>query len=113
MSIHDDVPGAGPAPVDYDTVINHPVQFHRLPITYILQMVHMARQQHPYKVVGEPDTYSDYNQGWEDAANLIEELIIEAGLFQMRDLSEIIGLPMSETRPLAHSLLLTAYPKFA
>lgn len=102
---YQDVPGAGPAPVDYDTVIKHPTQFHRLQISYILQMVNLARQQHPYKIVGNRDTYSDYNQGWEDAANLIEDLIIEAGLFQMKDLSEIIGLPMSETRPLTHSLL--------
>jgi hypothetical protein len=105
MKDHEDVPGAGPAPVDYDTVIKHPVQFHRIPINYVLHMVHLAGQQHPYKIVGKPDTYSDYNQGWTDAVEIIEQLITEAGLFQMRELSEILGLSMEETRPIAHSLL--------
>lgn len=32
-------------------------------------------KQHPYKVAGEYDTYSDYNQGWEDACYEIEDII--------------------------------------
>ena len=31
------------------------------------------REMRPYKVPGKPESYSDYNQGWEDACDLILE----------------------------------------
>ena len=33
-----------------------------------------AEDVHPYKVAGQPETYSDYNQGWSDACGYISEL---------------------------------------
>lgn len=30
-----------------------------------------AEELHPYAVVGERETYSDYNQGWQDAVEYI------------------------------------------
>lgn len=102
---YQDVPGAGPAPVDYDTVIKHPVRFHNLSINYILLKIDLVRKQHPYKVVGKGETYSTYNEGWEDALNLLEQLIIEAGHFQMKDLADVIGLPFEQTHPIQAALL--------
>lgn len=41
----------------------------------INNIIRDVMKQHPYKVVGEYDTYSDYNQGWEDACYEIEDII--------------------------------------
>lgn len=30
-----------------------------------------AADEHPYKQAGEPETYSDYNRGWNDACDYI------------------------------------------
>lgn len=30
-----------------------------------------VQDMNPYKVVGKPETYNDYNQGWEDACDVI------------------------------------------
>lgn len=30
---------------------------------------------HPYKVAGNPDTYSSYNEGWSDAINAVESYV--------------------------------------
>lgn len=32
---------------------------------------------HPYKVRGKPETYSDYNQGWEDALSILGDCLTE------------------------------------
>lgn len=31
-----------------------------------------AEEMYPYKVVGKPETYSDYNQGWCDALAFVD-----------------------------------------
>jgi len=33
--------------------------------------------EHPYKVVGETDTYSQYNEGWNDACDRIQSKITD------------------------------------
>lgn len=38
----------------------------------IKEILKELAQLHPYKVKGKPETYSDYNQGWEDALGCIE-----------------------------------------
>lgn len=30
---------------------------------------------HPYKVIGNPDTYSSYNEGWSDALDAVNSRI--------------------------------------
>lgn len=49
------------------------------PLQKAIQQGKSIADEHPYKVVGNHDTYSDYNQGWEACANrfmqLIEELL--------------------------------------
>lgn len=32
--------------------------------------------EHPYKIVGNPDTYSQYNEAWQDCADRFEQLLI-------------------------------------
>ena len=33
------------------------------------EMIEEVREMHPYKVAGDYDTYSKYNEGWEDACD--------------------------------------------
>lgn len=38
-----------------------------------------AADEHPYsKELGKPETYSDYNQGWNDACDYIQEQLENA-----------------------------------
>lgn len=38
---------------------------------YLKQLV----DEHPYKQQGNPDSYSDYNQGWSDALDRAEQVM--------------------------------------
>lgn len=33
------------------------------------------REQHPYREGGKPETYSQYNEGWSDALDLVQDVI--------------------------------------
>lgn len=35
----------------------------------VIILIDEASEMHPYKVVGDSDTYSNYNQGWSDACD--------------------------------------------
>ncbi len=37
------------------------------------RIVQEVMEMHPYKVPGKPHTYSDYNQGWEDACDILDQ----------------------------------------
>ena len=41
----------------------------------IRQILDKVAEMHPYKVVGDSDSYSDYAQGWTDAVNEIDSLL--------------------------------------
>jgi hypothetical protein len=41
----------------------------------ITGIIDKVANQNPYKVKGKPETYNDYNQGWEDACGVIESEI--------------------------------------
>ena len=34
-----------------------------------------ASSMYPYKVVGKPETYSQYNCGWQDAVDYLSQLL--------------------------------------
>lgn len=38
----------------------------------ILEIIKKVAEMYPYKQVGNRDSYSDYNQGWDDACGVIE-----------------------------------------
>lgn len=43
--------------------------------TKIENIISAVANEHPYKVVGVRDTYSQYNEGWEDACgNLLDKI---------------------------------------
>ena len=35
----------------------------------VIMLIDEATEIYPYKIIGLPNTYSDYNQGWTDACN--------------------------------------------
>lgn len=39
----------------------------------IKEIIKKVSDQHPYSVHGKPETYDQYNQGWEDACAVVEE----------------------------------------
>jgi muconolactone delta-isomerase len=41
----------------------------------IYELLERVARRHPYKVVGRPETYSDYNQGWTDALDTLLTII--------------------------------------
>lgn len=41
----------------------------------LLDAIEAIDNEHPYRIVGHYDTYSDYNQGWADACARIEEML--------------------------------------
>jgi len=49
------------------------MQINKYDITKIISDIY---NEHPYKVVGQPDTYSQYNEGWCDACDRIEAVLV-------------------------------------
>ena len=35
-----------------------------------------ASSMYPYEVVGKPETYSQYNAGWQDAVDYLSQLLV-------------------------------------
>lgn len=42
---------------------------------YIKDALNQASNMYPYEVVGEPETYSLYNAGWQDAIDYVSQLL--------------------------------------
>lgn len=47
----------------------------RVLMSNIYEVLKEAEEIHPYKIQGQPDTYSKYNEGWSDAVDYIESRI--------------------------------------
>ena len=41
----------------------------------ILQEIEKLEKEHPYKVIGSPDTYGSYNEAWQDCLDRVEGII--------------------------------------
>ena len=39
------------------------------------ELIEETREIYPYKKVGDSSTYNDYNQGWEDACDILGEKV--------------------------------------
>ena len=42
---------------------------------YIKDALNKSSSMYPYEVVGEPETYSLYNAGWQDAIDYVSQLL--------------------------------------
>lgn len=43
----------------------------------VIAVIQSIAEMHPYKVVGDRESYDDYNQGWSDCASAIESAVDE------------------------------------
>lgn len=41
----------------------------------ILEEIESLSREHPYRILGIPDTYSQYNEAWQDCIDRVEEII--------------------------------------
>ena len=41
----------------------------------IRDAINKASSMYPYEVVGKPETYSQYNAGWQDAVDFLSQLL--------------------------------------
>lgn len=41
----------------------------------VLEWLEELRKEHPYKEVGNPDTYSQYNEAWHDCLDRVESIL--------------------------------------
>lgn len=63
-----------------------------------------AEDVHPYKVARQPETYSDYNQGWSDACGYISELFEAAPTIDVLAVTSdnLVGSGATELVPVLH-----------
>lgn len=57
-------------PLDYQIAFDETIKIIET-MDNLLQVLDMAEKMHPYKVIGDADTYSQYNEGWSDAVDYI------------------------------------------
>lgn len=46
----------------------------------VIMLIDEAAEKYPYKIIGLPNTYSDYNQGWTDACDWLYANIEDEGI---------------------------------
>jgi hypothetical protein len=44
-------------------------------IDKVVEQLDELNKEHPYKVIGEPDTYSQYNEAWQDCVDRAIEIV--------------------------------------
>lgn len=50
----------------------------RKPMDKVVEQLEKLSAEHPYKVPGQPETYSQYNEAWNDAIDRVEQIVKEA-----------------------------------
>ena len=51
-----------------DMVFDQPTAYD---IDEIIEQLEKLEKEHPYKVIGQPNTYSQYNEGWQDCIDKV------------------------------------------
>ena len=63
----------------YIRISNVDESIDRTPTAYdvdeVVEQLEELSKEHPYKVPGEPDTYSQYNEAWEDCSGRAIEIV--------------------------------------
>jgi hypothetical protein len=71
------------------------------------QIIKSAKAQCPYKQVGNPDSYSDFNQGWESACYAILEAM-EADKQTFESVSRPVMKWLSENKNPHSTIIITS-----
>lgn len=82
--------------IDADKLLEELKQYHPLSISYgilsdieyfptaydidkVTEQLEKLEKEHPYKVIGQPDTYSQYNEAWQDCMDRAIEIVKKGG----------------------------------
>ena len=44
-------------------------------LEYVIEQLEELEKEHPYKVIGQPNTYSQYNEAWQDCIDRAIEVV--------------------------------------
>lgn len=59
-----------------DMVFDHPIAYY---IDKVIEQLEELEKEHPYKVIGQPDTYSQYNEAWQDCIDRVLGIVKRGG----------------------------------
>ena len=48
----------------------------------VIEQLEELEKEHPYKVIGQPDTYSQYNEAWQDCIDRVLGIVKRDGEYQ-------------------------------
>ena len=82
--------------IDADKLLEELRQYHPLSISYgilsdieyfptaydidkVIEQLEKLEKEHPYKVIGQPDTYSQYNEAWQDCMDRVLGIVKRGG----------------------------------
>ena len=74
--------------IDADKLLEELRQYHPLSLSYgilsdieyfptaydidkVIEQLEKLEKEHPYRVIGQPDTYSQYNEAWQDCMDRV------------------------------------------
>ena len=60
-----------------DVVFDHPIAYD---IDKVIERLEELEKEHPYKVIGQPDTYSKYNEAWQDCIDRVIGIVKRGGM---------------------------------
>lgn len=49
-------------------------------IDTVIEQLEELEKEHPYKVIGQPDTYSQYNEAWQDCMDRVLGIVKRGGV---------------------------------
>lgn len=55
-----------------DMVFDQPTAYD---IDEIIEQLGKLEKEHPYKMIGQPNTYSQYNEGWQDCIDRVLDIV--------------------------------------
>lgn len=59
-----------------DMVFDQPTAYD---IDKVIKQLEELEKEHPYKVIGHPDTYSQYNEAWQDCIDRVLDIVKRGG----------------------------------
>ena len=82
--------------IDADKLLEELREYHPLSISYgilsdieyfptaydidkVIEQLEKLEKEHPYKVIGQPDTYSQYNEAWQDCMDRVLGIVKRGG----------------------------------
>ena len=82
--------------IDADKLLEELREYHPLSLSYgilsdigyfptaydidkVIEQLEKLEKEHPYRVIGQPDTYSQYNEAWQDCMDRVLDIVKRGG----------------------------------